>query len=128
MRFHAYKVKNDHRASKPTKDKSIWTVSEWIEIKIFAEAGVNEWRSINQAFLWGIHLDQEGKLQSIGIDLNQDLYFAKFRCDKNGEWHGYPVHPLDQDIPPERVLEDWRRSGIIDKTDKHRIQRGRFRK
>jgi hypothetical protein len=75
--------------------------------------------------LWSL-LKRNNKLEKLGIDTDGDLFFAKFKCDHNNEWHGYPVAPRDNDIPPDAVLEAWRRENLIDKTDKRRIQGGKF--
>ena len=127
MQFKSYKVNPKHRASKPSSVASVWTVSDWIEIQLFGEASLNEWRSQDKKYLWAIYYDK-GALIKIGADPENDLFLAKFRCDANLEWHGYPVLPRNEDIPPEQVLESWRLAEKIDKTDKSRIQRGQFKK
>ncbi|MNR66425.1 hypothetical protein D3C85_1899040 [compost metagenome] len=66
-------------------------------------------------------------IDQLGLDLENKLYMAKFGCDNNTEWHGYPVHPRNADIPPEKVLESWRCSNIITKKSKLEIMRGKFR-
>ena len=78
--------------------------------------------------MWSIRCNPNGKPQKIGDGVDSDLYIAKFRCDNNSEWHGYPVYPKDQDTPPDSILELWRLEKIIDKTDKRRIQKGQFKK
>jgi len=127
MKFLSYKVNPKHRTSKPSEDASIWIVSEWIEVQLFGEASRNNWCSNDKNLLWAVY-EQEGAPSKIGVDPSNDLYFAKFRCDSNQEWHGYPVLPRGDDIPPEAVLELWRQAKVIDKTDKRRIQTGKFRK
>lgn len=125
MQFQAYKINPKHRTSKPSSAASVWTVSEWIEIQLFVEASRNNWSSNGKSILWSIYSTTAGP-SKIGLDLSNDLYIAKFRCDTNQEWHGYPVHPRDDDIPPKEVLENWRNEKIIDKTDMRRIQTGKF--
>lgn len=126
MQFTSYKINTKHRASKPSSSASVWTISEWGEIQLFGEASRKNWRSSEKEVLWAIHF-LTSQMQKIGVDPENDLFIAKFRCDKNQEWHGYPVHPLNDDIPPEEVLEAWRKEELIDKTDKRRIQGGRFK-
>ncbi|CAE6804063.1 hypothetical protein [Paraburkholderia nemoris] len=126
MQFISYKVNQKHRAAKPTEDASIWTVSPWIEVQLFGEASRKNWRSANKDWLWAMH-GHEGGAMKLGLDLQNDLYIAKFRCDHNLEWHGYPVHPRDADIPPDSILEHWRKDALIDKTMKRRIQQGKFK-
>ena len=125
MQFQSYKVNPKHRIGKPTANASVWTVSEWIEVQLFGEASRKNWSSATNRFLWAVHADAGGPSR-IGLDPSNELYIAKFRCDNNLEWHGYPVHPRGDDIPPEPVLELWRQEEIIDKTDKRRIQTGKF--
>jgi hypothetical protein len=125
MQFSSYKVNKKHRASKPTENASIWTVSEWVEIHLFAMANSKGWWHIDGKTLWAA-MQENSRISKIGIDLDNDLYIAKYKCDHNSEWHGYPVHPKDHDIPPEKVLESWREEKLIDKTDKRRIQTGKF--
>lgn len=123
MQFQSYKVNNKHRVASPTKFASIWTVSEWVEIQLFCEASRKEWQAKN--ILWAIHGESASLLQ-IGLDTENNLYIAKFRCDHNNEWHGYPICPRKDDIPPESVLEKWRQDGKIDKKVKRHIQTGKF--
>jgi len=127
MQFLSYKVNPKHRVAKPSADASIWTVSEWVEVQLFADASRKNWRSNGKSFLWAA-CPGSGGPSKIGLDPSNDLYIVKFRCDNNQEWHGYPVHPRGDDIPPEPVLELWRQEEIIDKTDKRRIQAGKFNK
>jgi len=125
VQFHSYKVNQKHRVVKPTENASVWCVSEWAEVQLFGTASYNNWSSPGKDILWAAS-SVNGELQKIGDDPSNALFIAKFRCDKNLEWHGYPVCPRNDDIPPERVLEAWRVANIIDKTDKRRIQKGQF--
>lgn len=125
MQIASYKVNKKHRMGKPTANASMWTVSEWVEIQIFGEAGIKKWKSPEQDILWSL-LPSANRPNKIGEDLFNNLFFAKFTCDHNNEWHGYPVHARGVDIPPESVLELWRQSDYIDKTDKKRIQSGKY--
>ncbi len=127
MQFLSYKVNPRHRNRKPTQDTSVWTISEWVEVQLFGEASRKNWQSNDKNLLWAVHANGT-RLSQIGLAPSNDLYIAKFRCDNNLEWHGYPVHPRGDDIPPEPVLELWRQEKIIDKTDKRRIQNGKFKK
>lgn len=122
-RFLSYKVNPKHRVARPSKTASVWRVSEWKEIQLFAIASAKGW--CKDGILWAVMTDSS-TLSKIGEDLQNDLYIAKYRCDNNLEWHGYPVHPQDTDIPPDFVLESWRSDNLIDKRDKRRIQQGKF--
>lgn len=125
MKFQSYKVNPKHRTLIPTATASVWNVSEWIEVQLFVEAKLKNWSSVEKCFLWAVFPDATGPLK-IGLAQEKSLYIAKFRCDNNHEWHGYPVHPRGDDIPPETVLELWRKDSIIDKACKRKIQRGTF--
>ena len=122
-RFLSYKVNPKHRVAIPSKTASVWRVSEWKELQLFAIASAKGW--CKDGILWAVMTDSS-TLSKIGEDLQNDLYIAKYRCDNNLEWHGYPVHPQDTDIPPDFVLESWRSDNLIDKRDKRRIQQGKF--
>ncbi|MEH2093919.1 hypothetical protein [Nostoc sp.] len=125
MKFSSYKVHTKHRASKPTEDVSIWTVPEWTEIQLFGIASQKQW--CEKGVLWAAMVENS-KIAQLGIDIKYDLYIAKYKCDPNLEWHGYPVHPENHDIPPEQILEAWRKENIIDKADKRKIKGGQFKK
>jgi hypothetical protein len=120
-RFSSYKVNSKHRKPNPSQNASVWKIPEWNEIQLFAIASAKKW--YKDGILWAV---MPNGLSKIGEDLENNLYIAKYRCDSNSEWHGYPVHPQDADIPPDVVLELWRNDNLIDKTDKSRIQRGKF--
>jgi hypothetical protein len=121
-KFLSYRVNNKHRNAKPQKNASVWKIPEWTEIQLFAKASAKQW--CKDGIIWAVMPN----LSKIGEDLENDLYIAKYRCDSNLEWHGYPVHPQDADIPPDTILELWRNDNLIDKTLKSRIQRGKFSK
>jgi hypothetical protein len=125
MQFSSYKVHRKHRASKPTQEASIWTVPEWTEIQLFGIASQKQW--CEKGVLWAA-MKEESKIAKLGNDTKCDLYIAKYKCDHNSEWHGYPVYPKDHDIPPEKILEAWREEEIIDKADKRKIKKGQFKK
>jgi hypothetical protein len=122
-KFLSYKINPKHRAFKPSQDASVWKVSEWDEIQLFATASAKKW--YKDKIFWAI-MKKDSKISKIGEDLEHDLYIAKYRCDSHLEWHGYPVHPKDRDMPPDEVLESWREEKLIDNADKAKIQRGKF--
>ena len=124
-KFSSYKINPKHRVSKPSQTVSVWTVPEWDEVELFAMASANKWHK-NGIFWAVMKKDSNSKILKIGEDLDNDLGIAKYRCDSNLEWHGYPVHPKDHDIPPDEILELWRKKNLIDKRDKSKIQKGQF--
>lgn len=122
--FLSYQINDKHRALKPFKDVSIWTISEWDEIRLFLTARDKNWYK-NDKILWAVIKTGSKKLK-LGEDLDNNLCIAKYRCGSNSDWHGYPVHPKDKDIPPDEVLSKWLEEGLIDKVDKRKIQGGQF--
>ena len=126
MNFLSYKINTKHRNKCPTSKASIWSVSTWNEIQLFGIASENEWFSPSRDILWSARNSSCGKLEKLGDSVKNKLFIAKFRCDNNHEWHGYPVLPRDRDIPPEEILESWKLKGIIDKREKRKIQKGQF--
>ncbi|MEA5471541.1 hypothetical protein [Spirulina sp. 06S082] len=122
-RFSSYKINPKHRASRPSQTASVWKVPEWNEVQLFGIASTKDW--YKDGILWAV-MKKDSKISKIGEDLENDLCIAKYRCDSNSDWHGYPVHPKDDDIPPDLVLELWRKENLIDKRDKRRIQQGKF--
>lgn len=125
--FSSYKISPKHRVpNKPSKIVSVWTVSKWDEVQLFVTAYAKNWWYEDDQILWAIMV-KDSKMSKIGEDLNNDLYIAKYRCDSNLEWHGYPVHPKEvQDIPPHKVLKEWYDNNLISKRDKCKIQKGQF--
>jgi hypothetical protein len=121
--FSSYKINDKHRAFKPSPKASIWKISEWEEVRLFATASDKNW--YKNGIFWAIIKTGSKKLK-LGEDLDNDLCIAKYLCGSNSDWHGYPVHPKDKDIPPNEVLDLWLEEGLIDKADKRKIQRGQF--
>ncbi|GJJ02770.1 hypothetical protein RugamoR64_33080 [Duganella rhizosphaerae] len=126
MQFGSYRVHTKHRAGKPTEKASMWTVDNWKEIQLFSDASRNGWATPLKGWLWSI--DTVNGMSELGVDISNICYIAKFKIDHNNEWHGYPVHPRGDDIPPDAVLESWRLNSYIDSTDKKRIRSGSFKK
>ena len=126
MIFKAYKVKPDHRQRSSINQKSQWTVSEWAELNLFIIAYNDDWTSPNKSELWSTYGCKNIIGERMDGKLLIHLYIAKFITDANNEWHGYPVSPRQYDIPPEEVLSLWLERGLIDKTDKSRISKGKF--
>ncbi|RDI28257.1 hypothetical protein DFR41_1019 [Pseudacidovorax intermedius] len=125
----SYKVHTKHRKAKPTADASVWSVSEWVEITLFARAGSEKWTSMSKAkkYLWA--LQSNFSVLGQGLEKNGrqvELHFAKF-VEDNSVWHGYPVQARGDDIPPESVLNCWLESKIINKAEKLKIIGGQFK-
>jgi hypothetical protein len=121
--FSSYRINRKHRVPKPSQNASVWKVSEWEEVQLFATASSKNW--CENGIIWAV-MEKDSKISKIGEDLDNSLYIAKYRCDSHSEWHGYPVHPKDKDIPPEGVLDLWLKEKLIDKRLKLQIKRGQF--
>lgn len=128
MKFSAYIVHPKHRNKPPTKDASIWSCDEWEEIVLFSTAVQNEWYSEKEKSnsVERLYWSMKNISTPIGNDLKYVLFMAKFHCNHNQEWHGYPVHPQGEDIPPEPILNSWLEKNIIDPKAKLAIKRGKF--
>jgi hypothetical protein len=125
MNFKSYQVKVDHRNTSKLAEKSQWTVNEWTELHLFSMAVQNEW-VCSKGFLWSL-LSNDGTLQKIGYDkANDELYLSKFRSDQQHQWHGYPIHPRHDDIPPKTVTNDWRNKSLISNVTANRITQGKL--
>jgi len=121
MLIESYRVNSKHRANKPSKNASIWKVPTWREVELFALSQRDSVCRQTQTS-WGCDLNNV-----IGVDLQNDLFFAKFVVNQN-VWHGYPVHPRDNDIPPDHVLDGWLKSGALTKPQRSKISEGKFKK
>ena len=76
MLIESYRVNPKHRATKPSKSASIWTVPVWREIELFALSQKNSVCEKTQTS-WGCDLKN-----AIGADLQNKLFFAKFVVDQ----------------------------------------------
>jgi len=124
MNFNSYQVKADHRNTSKLAEKSQWTVTEFGELQMFVEAMQNQW-NCSKGFLWSL-LSEGGTLQQVGYDKANALYLSKFRSDHQHQWHGYPIHPRHDDIPPKTVTNDWRNKSLISNVTANRITQGKL--
>jgi hypothetical protein len=124
----SYLVHLKHRAARPTRNASVWDISPWREISLFAKAGDRNWRSQGNDWMWSLEEDFSILGRGIATDGKKEvaLHMSKFVLDSS-LWHGYPVRARGDDIPPEHVLDDWLKCKIIDKADKAKIIGGQFR-
>jgi hypothetical protein len=124
MKFNSYQIKSDHRDTSKIKEKSQWTISEWKEVHLFSLAKENGW-GCDKGFIWSVW--SVGCLpQKVGYDKdNPDLFFMKFRCDKQNQWHGYPVIPRAHDKPPSSVINAWRDGDLVTNVLANRITQGK---
>lgn len=124
MNFNSYQVKADHRNTSKLAEKSQWTVNEFAELQMFVVAMQNGW-NCSKGFLWSL-LSYDGTLQQVGYDNANGLYLSKFRSDHQHQWHGYPIHPRHDDIPPKSVTNDWRNKSLISNVTANRIMQGKL--
>lgn len=120
-----YFVNPKHRAMTPTTNASICRVCQWREISLCAEAGVRGW--LADGVLWNSSMKIGEPGDVLGEDLKGNLWVAKFVCNHNNEWHGYPVRAVGHDIPPDNAIQDWQRSGRVKLSIAQRMRKGSMR-
>lgn len=117
-----YIVNPKHRARNPTPDATVWTISEWEELRLFAEAGTKEWRCEKKC-LWNlVHCPKE----PIGKDMKGDVWVSKFVGNHNNEWHGYPVRAIGHDIPPAKAMQEWVALQRMDLATQAKMKKGQL--
>ncbi len=75
-------------------------ISQEIEFSIFDMADSREIAD-NRGWLYGVLLDGDGELESIGMWDEQVAEFQPARSPQD-PWHGYPQWPIDEAGPPNR--------------------------
>lgn len=124
MQFDSYQIKSDHRNNSRSVEKSQWAVDRWREVLLFAQAKKFGWATGGKNVLWAVENDG-GALTVLGTDGSAQLVMAKYICDANSQWHGYPVLPKKHDIPPSVVLKAWKDSGLINNKQLNRWSQGK---
>lgn len=125
MKFESYKVNPQHRGILPLKQKSRWSIDEWEELRLFILANANSWKCSKTGTLWSIYSNNQSP-KKIGYDSNDDLIVAKYVCDQQNQWHGYPVSTKQFDIPPSAVLDSWVSTGLVRKSVADKMLRGKL--
>jgi hypothetical protein len=126
MTISRYVLNQKHRIAQPTNVASVWRVSDWQEIALCAEAAMKEWKC-GKGALWNASEQVGSTEHRLGEDTNGDLWVSKFVSDNNDEWHGYPVRPVQTDIPPAATIEAWCEVGRISIVNARRMQKGQLR-
>lgn len=132
--FQRYTVNNQHRNNN-NKAKSQWCITTNYELDIFTHGLINGWLSNDKTILWSVH--RSGNDTIIGMESQEnknkgskcsDLYIAKFTCDHNEEWHGYPISGYQNDSRniPKQISDDWLRRKLISKRIFNRFQQGKI--
>lgn len=126
MKVKSYKINDKHRKNAAREDRTQWKISDFYEIKLFAEGQLNGWICDNDSTIWSIE-KSNGTHTILGTNGSSDAKLAKYVVDNNDEWHGYPVSPIRSgDKPPSCILEDWERKGLISRPERRKINSGKW--
>lgn len=129
MKFSCYQVNIQHRNQ--NNQKSQWKISEAEELEIFVAGLLNKWCDQTKMKIWSLP-KQVGSFLQIGVERQSiggstKLYMAKFTCDHNGTWHGFPVSSKSvQDQPSEELMDVWYKMGLIDKSFRNKWSQGKI--
>lgn len=125
MTLPAYIPNPKHRNRSP--GESQWTISEPEEIGCFTSSHESGWVDERVGTGWGLHAPAERPLQlGVAEDHRSPSYVAKF-VGSTALWHGYPADHTrkTQDIPPGRILSDWRTRGYLSKAKMSKLSTGK---
>jgi hypothetical protein len=114
-----------HRDSSP--GESQWTISEPEEVACFLSSHGRGWVDESTGSGWGLNAPTTRPLQlGVAEDHCSPCYVAKFVANA-ALWHGYPADHTrrTQDIPPGRILIDWRDRGYMSKAKMSKIATGK---
>ncbi|WP_171325086.1 hypothetical protein [Vibrio tubiashii] len=126
MKVERYRVNEKHRKNAAKKDCTQWTVTDFHEIRLFADGQINGWTCDNDKTIWSIE-SVDGQVTVLGYNGNSDAKLAKFIVDHNNEWHGYPISPIRSgDKPPTAILDAWEKKGIISRPERRKINTGKW--
>ena len=118
-----YTIVSYHR-NNSNSSKSKWTILDNEEIACFLKSMQETW--VFDKFAWGLHLI-EGEILQLGINpMKEILKCAKF-VQNEGIWHGYPADYMRNihDKPHSNILNNWRDSNIITKSQMSKIKQGK---
>ena len=116
-----YKAVSYHRYG--TAGKSQWTISVDEEIDLFAKTKRNGYVYDDKGYaLWIV----AEKAVVLGItEYQSETRLARFvDGTRTDHWHGYPANYLraKNDIPPMHLLRQWKKDGLIEKSDITRLK------
>lgn len=113
---------NYHRSNTGRKGKSLWNsdIARKLEFEIFREADKENWRD-GDGHYWGL---RDQGLTELGTE---EQRICKFPHTSNIQdpWHGYPVG-RSKDTPSDDFIEQWIKSGVINKTIGKNIEKGKL--
>jgi hypothetical protein len=125
MTLPPYTSNPKHRNSSP--GESQWTISEAQELACFVASYGYGWVDIHAGNGWGLHVTGT-RPDVLGVveDHTSPSYIAKF-IGNAALWHGYPADHTrrTQDIPPGRILSDWRNRGYVTKAKMGKLSTGK---
>lgn len=126
-----YIVNTQHRND--NQNKSQWTIIEDDEFACFkrvVELVYIHGFDVNSV-CWSLHFDDGlviylGEAAANAPNSREKLFIAKFVCDNNETWHGYPANPAihTQDIPSSDLLDYWLSQGYLTRAKIRKIARG----
>lgn len=116
-----YKAVSYHRNG--TAGKSQWTISVDEEVDLFAKTKKDGHVYDDKGYALWIVVE---KAAVLGLTEHQsETRLARFvDGTKSDHWHGYPANYLraKNDIPPMHLLRQWKKDGLIEKSDITRLK------
>ena len=119
-----------HRNKSISKIKSLWAITPEDELICFERMYANGWKEEYEG--WGLQYLRYNYNTTFHItghnSRGEELYIAKFiDSSKNGIWHGYPAdyQRKNQDIPKTKILNRWKKDGIISTSQFRKIQQAK---
>jgi hypothetical protein len=126
VKVERYIVNDKHRKNAAKTDCTQWGVSDFYEIKLFAEGQINGWICDDNKTIWSIERN-DGSHTVLGSNGSNDAKLAKYVVDHNNEWHGYPVSPnRNGDKPSTAILKDWESKELITRPERRKINTGKW--
>lgn len=131
--FKRYTVNKQHRDN--TREKSQWCITTAEELDVFAHGLINNWLSENRKVLWSVFRGETDFKIGNESQSNKNqgskclhLYIAKFTCDNNEEWHGYPISGYQNEnrYIPKKISDDWLHKKLISKKIFTKFQQGKI--
>ena len=116
-----YKAVSYHRNG--TSDKSQWTISVDDEFDLFAQTKHDGQIYDDKGYnLWIVN----DMVEVLGYtEHGSETRMARFEDGtRSNHWHGYPANYLraKNDIPPMSLLREWKKKGLIEKSDITRLK------
>ncbi|MBT0717793.1 hypothetical protein HGT71_05840 [Rosenbergiella epipactidis] len=122
-----YKCNPKHRNGKPESDKTMWLVNEHQEETYFWDSVEENYVCDKNCYWWVDVTIGTNEKKIIGQTDTNYAYIAKFKSDRNNEWHGYPVtgERTPHDVPHTTILNEWKNLNFFSKKEVTNLRRGR---